>query len=68
LWFQDRGDYRCATEGVEPINEVYAAGLAGALTGEHAFVNVVLLDLMLGEPKYLRPIYAFAISRGGSGK
>lgn len=68
LWFQDKGDYRCATEGSEPINEVYAAGLADVLAGDHAFVNAVLLDLMLGESKYLRPLYAFGISRRGSGK
>jgi len=68
LWFQDKGDYRCATEGPEPINEFYAAGLADVLAGDHAFVNAVLLDLMLGESKYLRPLYAFGISRRGSGK
>ncbi len=68
LWFQDKGDYRFATEGPEPINEVYAAGLAGMLAGDHGFVNAVLLDLMLGESKYLRPVYAFGISRRGTGK
>lgn len=68
LWFQDKGDYRWATEGPEPVNEVYAAGLSTVLAGEYAFVNAVLLDLMLGESTYLRPMYAFGISRRGAGK
>lgn len=68
LWYVDKGEYRFATEGPEPINEVYAAGFADVLTGEHALVNAVLLDLMLGESMYLRPVYAFGISRRGSGK
>jgi len=68
LWFQDKGDYRWATEGPAPVNEVYAAGLSTVLAGEYAFVNAVLLDLMLGESTYLRPMYAFGISRRGAGK
>jgi hypothetical protein len=68
LWYQDKGDFRFATEGPEPVNEVYAAGLASVLAGDHALVNVVLLDLMLGESRYMRPVYAFGISRRGTGK
>ena len=68
LWYADRGDLRFATEGPEPINEVYAAGLAQILAGDHALVNAAILDLMLGESRYLRPLYAFAISRRGTGK
>ncbi len=68
LWYADKGDMRFTTEGPEPINEVYAAGLAEVLAGDHALVNATLLDLMLGESRYLRPLYAFAISRRGQGK
>lgn len=68
LWYADRGDMRFTTEGPEPINEVYAAGLAQVLAGDHALVNAAILDLMLGESRYLRPLYAFAISRRGVGK
>jgi len=68
LWYADKGDLRFTTEGPEPINEVYAAGLAQVLAGDHALVNAALLDLMLGESRYLRPLYAFAISRRGQGK
>ncbi|HPB07208.1 MAG TPA: hypothetical protein PK905_01960 [Rectinema sp.] len=68
LWYQDKGDYRFATEGPEPLNEVYASGLAEALAGDHGLINAVMLDLMLGESSYMRPIYAFGISRKGLGK
>jgi len=68
LWYQDKGDYRFATEGPEPLNEVYASGFAEALAGDYGLVNAVMLDLMLSESTYLRPIYAFAISRKGLGK
>ncbi len=68
LWYADKGDMRFTTEGPEPINEVYAAGLARVLAGDHALVNATILDLMLGESRYLRPLYAFAISRRGQGK
>ncbi len=68
LWYADKGDMRFTTEGPEPINEVYAAGLASILGSDHALVNAVMLDLMLGESRYLRPLYAFAISKLGRGK
>ena len=68
LWREENGDLRFRTEGPTPINEVYASGLAAVLAGDHALSNAVLLDLMLGESRYLRPVYAFAISRRGSGK
>lgn len=68
LWYQDKGDFRFMTEGPEPINEVYATGFASVLASDHALVNAVLLDLMLGDSRYLRPVYAFGISRRGSGK
>lgn len=68
LWREDNGDLRFRTEGPTPINEVYASGLSAVLAGDHALSNAVLLDLMLGESRYLRPVYAFAISRRGSGK
>jgi len=63
LWNKDKSEFRLATEGPEPLNEVYASGLAEVLSGDHARVNAALLDLMIGESTYLRPIYAFAISQ-----
>lgn len=68
LWREENGDLRFRTEGPAPINEVYVSGLSPVLASDHALANAVLLDLMLGESRYLRPIYAYVISRRGSGK
>jgi hypothetical protein len=68
LWNKDKSEFRFATVGPEPLNEVYASGLAEVLSGDHALINATLLDLMIGESTYLRPIYAFAISKRGTAK
>jgi len=68
LWNRDKGELRFATEGPEPLNEVYASGLAEVLGRDHALINATLLDLMIGESSSLRPVYAFAISQRGIAK
>ncbi len=68
VWFEDSGDIRFRTGGPAPVNEVYASGVVGLLTGEHGLANAAILDLMLGESRYLRPVYALLMSRKGTGK
>jgi hypothetical protein len=50
------------------VNEAYASGLSGLLASEHGLANAAILDLMLGESRYLRPVYALLMSRKGTGK
>lgn len=68
LYVDEKGDYRFRTEGVEPINEVYAAGLQEMLSGEHALENLALIDYVLGKGRNIRPVLAYAISQRKSGK
>lgn len=68
FWFEDSGDVRFRTEGPAPVNEAYASGLSGLLASEHGLANAAILDLMLGESRYLRPVYALLMSRKGTGK
>jgi len=62
LWIDENGDYRFRTEGVAPVNEVYASGLEKALSGDQGFLNLVLLDIVLGRERNIRPILAYALS------
>lgn len=68
LYIDEKNDYRFRTEGVEPINEVYASGLHDVLTGDHALENLALIDYVLGKGRDIRPVLAYAISQKKSGK
>lgn len=68
IWVEDNGDLRWRTEGPEPVNEVYLAGAKTLFGGEQALINVAILDLILGESRYLRPVYACALAQILAGK
>jgi len=63
LWIDDRGDFRFRTEGVVPINEVYASGFKDSFGGDRGLLNIALVDLVLGKTKNIRPVLAYALSR-----
>ncbi len=58
LWIDKKGDCRFRTEGVAPINEVYAAGLKEALAGDRGLLNLALVDLVLGNTRNIRAALA----------
>ena len=62
LWLDGKGDYRFRTEGVEPVNEVYASGFKTAFSGEYGMQNLALVDLVLGRSRNMRPVLAYALS------
>ncbi len=68
LFVDEKNDYRFRTEGVEPVNEVYASGLQDMLTGDHALENLALIDYVLGKGRDIRPVLAYAVSQRKSGK
>lgn len=68
LYIDDKNEYRFRTEGVEPVNEVYASGLQEMLTGDHALENAALIDYVLGPGRNIRSVLAYAVSQRKSGK
>lgn len=68
LWVDEKDDFRFSTEGIVPYNEVYTSGLKQALTGDHALINLALVDLVLGKGRNIRPVLAYAISGKGTSK
>jgi len=63
MWIDGKGDYRFRTEGVVPINEVYASGLKESLGGDNGLQNLALIDLVLGKTRNIRPVLAYALSK-----
>ena len=63
LWIDGKGECRFRTEGVTPINEVYAAGLREALAGGRGLLNLALVDLVLGNTRNIRPALACILSK-----
>lgn len=65
LWRSQEGEYRFRTEGVVPLNEVYAVGLLDAFAGEKGLQNMTLVDLVLGPEQNIRPVLAYALWEAG---
>jgi hypothetical protein len=63
VWIDEKSDYRFRTEGVVPINEVYASGLKEFLRGDNDLKNLALIDLVLGKTRNIRPVLAYALSK-----
>jgi len=66
LWREGKDDYRFRTESVIPVNEVFASGLEEALGGEKGMQNFVLVDLVLGRERNMRPVLAYALFSGSA--
>jgi hypothetical protein len=67
LWIDGKEDYRFRTSHVEPVNEVFASGLAALLRGPHAFTNFILIDIaMMESGKNIRPVLAYALKHPAS--
>ncbi|MCE5255221.1 MAG: hypothetical protein LLF89_00065 [Spirochaetaceae bacterium] len=60
LWLDEDDECRFRTEGVEPLNEVYAKGLSAGLQNEHGLENFALVDYVLGgTARNIRPVLAY---------
>ena len=66
LWREGKDDYRFRTESVIPVNEVFTSGLEEALGGDKGMQNFVLVDLVLGRERNMRPVLAYALFSGSA--
>ncbi len=62
LWVDGKNDYRFRTDGIVPINEVYISGLKDTLASDKGLQNLVLIGLVLGESRNIKPVLAYALS------
>jgi len=62
LWVDGNNDYRFRTDGIVPVNEVYISGLKETLASDKGLQNLVLIGLVLGESRNIKPVLAYALS------